>query len=74
MSRIRLNWQIKTLLPVAIVLLNGLLLFVLVTLTLQGPAPQQRSCRGNRRGSGHLCRALHGTGGGDSSAHAGIAE
>ncbi len=37
MSRIRLNWQIKTLLPVAIVLLNGLLLFVLVTLTLQDP-------------------------------------
>lgn len=37
MSRIRLNWQIKTLLPVALVLLNGLLLFVLVTLTLQDP-------------------------------------
>jgi len=33
----RLNWQIKTLLPVALVLLNGLLLFVLVTLTLQDP-------------------------------------
>lgn len=37
MSQVRLNWQIKTLLPVAIVLLNGLLLFVLVTLTLQDP-------------------------------------
>jgi signal transduction histidine kinase len=36
-SRVRLNWQIKTLLPVALVLLNGLLLFVLVTLTLQDP-------------------------------------
>jgi two-component system NtrC family sensor kinase len=36
-SQVRLNWQIKTLLPVAIVLLNGLLLFVLVTLTLQDP-------------------------------------
>jgi two-component system NtrC family sensor kinase len=34
---VRLNWQAKTLLPVAIVLLNGLLLFVLVTLTLQDP-------------------------------------
>jgi hypothetical protein len=34
---VRLNWQIKTLLPVALVLLNGLLLFVLVTLTLQDP-------------------------------------
>ncbi len=37
MSPIRLNWQFKTLLPVALVLLNGLLLFVLVTLTLQDP-------------------------------------
>jgi hypothetical protein len=36
-SRLRLNWQIKTLLPVALVLVNGLLLFVLVTLTLQDP-------------------------------------
>jgi signal transduction histidine kinase len=35
--QVRLNWQIKTLLPVALVLLNGLLLFVLVTLTLQDP-------------------------------------
>jgi len=37
-SRVRLNWQIKTLLPVAIVLVNGLLLFALVTLTLEDPA------------------------------------
>ncbi|HVJ05638.1 MAG TPA: ATP-binding protein [Candidatus Saccharimonadales bacterium] len=37
MSPVRMNWQIKTLLPVALVLLNGLLLFVLVTLTLQDP-------------------------------------
>lgn len=37
MRRVRLNWQIKTLLPVTLVLLNGLLLFVLVTLTLQDP-------------------------------------
>ncbi len=41
MSRVRLNWQIKTLLPVALVLLNGLLLFVLVTLTLQDPLRNQ---------------------------------
>jgi signal transduction histidine kinase len=40
-SRVRLNWQIKTLLPVAVVLVNGLLLFALVTLTLQGPARNQ---------------------------------
>lgn len=37
MSRVRMNWQIKTLLPVALVLVNGLLLFALVTLTLQDP-------------------------------------
>jgi len=35
--RVRLNWQIKTLLPVVIVLVNGLLLFALVTLTLEDP-------------------------------------
>jgi two-component system, NtrC family, sensor kinase len=40
-SRVRLNWQIKTLLPVALVLVNGLLLFALVTLTLQDPARNQ---------------------------------
>lgn len=31
MSRVRLNWQIKAVLPVAAVLVNGLLLFVLVS-------------------------------------------
>jgi hypothetical protein len=36
-----LNWQIKTLLPVVIVLVNGLLLFALVTLTLEDPARNQ---------------------------------
>ncbi len=41
MSRVRLNWQIKALLPIAIVLVNGLLLFALVTLTLEGPARNQ---------------------------------
>jgi hypothetical protein len=40
-SRVRLNWQLKTLLPVALVLVNGLLLFALVTLTLQNPARNQ---------------------------------
>lgn len=38
MSKVRLNWQIKTLLPVALVLVNGLLLFALVTFTLGDPA------------------------------------
>ena len=41
MSRVRLNWQIKALLPVALVLINGLLLFALITLTLQDPARNQ---------------------------------
>ena len=33
MRRVRLNWQMKAVLPVAAVLVNGLLLFVLVTLS-----------------------------------------
>jgi signal transduction histidine kinase len=40
-SRVRVNWQIKTLLPVALVLVNGLLLFALITVTLQDPARNQ---------------------------------
>jgi hypothetical protein len=40
-SQVRVNWQIKALLPVALVLVNGLLLFALVTLTLEGPARSQ---------------------------------
>jgi signal transduction histidine kinase len=40
-SRVRLNWQLKTLLPVALVLVNGMLLFALVTLTLETPARNQ---------------------------------
>lgn len=36
MSRVRLNWQMKAVLPVAAVLVNGLLLFVLVTLSQEG--------------------------------------
>ena len=37
MSRLRMNWQLKAVLPVAAVLLNGLLLFVLVTLSIGDP-------------------------------------
>lgn len=37
MSGVRMNWQLKAVLPVAAVLLNGLLLFVLVTLSLGNP-------------------------------------
>jgi hypothetical protein len=40
-SRVRLDWQIKTLIPVALVLVNGLLLFALITLTIQDPARNQ---------------------------------
>ncbi len=38
-SRLRMNWQLKTLLPVAAALLNGLLLFVLLTVSLD-PGPR----------------------------------
>ena len=38
-AKIRLNWQLKTLLPVAAALLNGLLLFVLLTVSLD-PGPR----------------------------------
>jgi len=34
---VRLNWQVKTILPVAFVLLNGLLLFLLLTVSLRDP-------------------------------------
>src|SRR5947209_7803791 len=34
---VRLNWQLKALLPVAFVLVNGLLLFMLATVSLQNP-------------------------------------
>jgi len=40
-NQVRVNWQIKALLPVALVLINGLLLFALVTLTLRGPKRTQ---------------------------------
>lgn len=38
-SHFRINWQLKTLLPVAAALLNGLLLFVLLTVSLD-PGPR----------------------------------
>src|SRR5581483_7685443 len=38
-TRLRINWQLKTLLPVAAALLNGLLLFVLLTISLD-PGPR----------------------------------
>ena len=34
---VRVNWQVKTVLPVAFVLLNGLLLFLLATVSLRDP-------------------------------------
>jgi signal transduction histidine kinase len=36
-ERVRINWQLKAVLPVAFVLLNGLLLFLLSTLSWQDP-------------------------------------
>ena len=37
MEKVRVNWQIKALLPIVFVLLVGLLLFTAATVTLQGP-------------------------------------
>ena len=36
-DKVRVNWQIKALLPIVFVLLVGLLLFTVATLTIQGP-------------------------------------
>jgi signal transduction histidine kinase len=38
---VRVNWQLKTVLPVAFVLVNGLLLFVLATVSLRDPERHQ---------------------------------
>src|ERR1700757_2474015 len=38
---VRVNWQIKTVLPVAFVLLNGLLLFLMATVSLRDPERHQ---------------------------------
>jgi len=37
----RVNWRLKAVLPVLVVLVNGLLVFLLVTLSLEGPARHQ---------------------------------
>src|SRR6201981_177390 len=41
MPSVRVNWQIKTVLPVAFVLLNGLLLFLMATVSLRDPERHQ---------------------------------
>ena len=38
---VRVNWQLKTILPVAFVLLNGLLLFLMLTVSLRDPERHQ---------------------------------
>jgi len=38
---VRMNWQVKTVLPVAFVLLNGLLLFLMATVSLRDPERHQ---------------------------------
>jgi len=40
-SAVRVNWQLKTILPVAFVLLNGLLLFLMATVSLRNPERHQ---------------------------------
>jgi hypothetical protein len=57
-SRIRLNWQIKTLLPVLLVLVNGLLLFVLVTLTLEDHSARTQVLAVAVAGSVAICAVL----------------
>lgn len=37
LNPVRINWQLKALLPIAFVLLNGLVLFTLATVSLQNP-------------------------------------
>ncbi|HST11729.1 MAG TPA: ATP-binding protein [Terriglobales bacterium] len=41
MPGVRVNWQVKTVLPVAFVLLNGLLLFLMATVSLRDPERHQ---------------------------------
>ena len=41
LSRVRVNWQVKTVLPVAFILLNGLLLFLMATVSLRNPERHQ---------------------------------
>jgi signal transduction histidine kinase len=41
MPSVRVNWQVKTVLPVAFVLLNGLLLFLVATVSLRNPERHQ---------------------------------
>src|SRR5437899_7565841 len=38
---VRVNWQVKTVLPVAFALLNGLLLFLMATISLRDPERHQ---------------------------------
>jgi signal transduction histidine kinase len=38
---VRVNWQVKTVLPVAFILLNGLLLFLMATVSLRDPERHQ---------------------------------
>ncbi len=41
LPRVRVNWQVKTVLPVIFVLLNGLLLFLMATVSLRDPERHQ---------------------------------
>jgi signal transduction histidine kinase len=41
LATVRVNWQVKTVLPVAFVLLNGLLLFLMATVSLRDPERHQ---------------------------------
>src|ERR671931_360212 len=41
LPNVRVNWQVKTVLPVAFVLLNGLVLFLMATVSLRDPERHQ---------------------------------
>src|SRR5438309_2269333 len=41
LSGVRVNWQLKTVLPVAFVLVNGIVLFMLATVSLRDPERHQ---------------------------------
>src|SRR6201984_447136 len=54
---VRMNWQVKTVLPVAFVLLNGLLLFLMATVSLRAPERHQ-VLMGAGTGAVAICAAV----------------
>src|ERR1019366_3991645 len=59
-AKIRMNWQLKALLPVAAALLNGLLLFVLLTVSLD-PGPRDSVIATATAGAFVICAIIMAT-------------